>query len=72
MALNCGTCDHKKNVVTDGHCSEFVHIPALDSCEMHTQGVRAQAVQAAESKATGSYIWLGEVRAKDSVDHLNT
>jgi hypothetical protein len=57
MALDCKTCDHKKNVATDGHCSEFVHIPDLDKCEMHTQGARAAAVAAAP---TGSFIWLGQ------------
>lgn len=57
MPLNCNTCNKKHNVIPEGHCSEFSHIPEIDACAMHSDGMVVKAVAA---KPTGTFLWLDQ------------
>ncbi len=63
MALNCDTCDHKNNVVSQGHCTEFQHIPALDACAMHTGSKASAAPVVPATKPSGTFLWLNQAHS---------
>jgi hypothetical protein len=66
MALNCQTCGNKQNAVSQGHCTEFQHIPDIDACGMHTGGIHASSPEVKNQtptipqKSTDSYLWLNQ------------
>lgn len=76
MALDCTTCGHKQNAMSQGHCTEFDHIPELDACAMHTLGASASKEVAAPvvipgNTPAGGYLWLKEIHPASQIPQVS-
>lgn len=68
MALNCNTCKHKKDVADQGYCTEFLLMPQIHKCAMHSEEVEARKAKSGSPLPSpviptalnerGSYLWL--------------